>query len=228
MNKRLLQSSRFILLCLVTTLCISACKQEQSNQNVESSSEENEGTKKDNSTESENHDEDDINLSLEERAVEICKLLKEVDSGGISIQKFENLIDEENKILFSPYLYIDKSNSQTLTLSEWKKFYNTEDKLNWGEWDGVGGVLELTAKEYYSRFIMRGNYCQEGEVNVDTLIEKGNALNNISEVFPASRYVSFFIPPDDEDIAQMSWKTLILVFDEENELVAIVNHEWTT
>lgn len=219
MNKRTIR----ILSYVVLILSISACQQEQSNQTEEPTSEKKDEKQKDNSITNENLDEEKTSLTLEEIAIEICDLLKEEE-----FLKIEKHINSDNQILFSPYLYIDEKNSQTLTLSEWKKLYDSEEKQNWGIWDGVGGDVELTAKEYYNRFIMRGDYCEGGELSIDSLFEKGSALNNISDVFPASSFVSFFIPPDDADLAQMSWKTLIFVFNEEKKLVAIVNHEWTT
>ena len=200
----------FLLICLV--FAIGSCDNENNSASP---------TKNEMAT---NEGDNDIakEKSIEEIAAEICSYL--ADEEFISIA---NYTDENQKIIFSPYLFIDKQNNQRLTIKEFQALFDSQEKVSWGVWDGKGGEINVPAHEYYHRFILRGDYCKEGELHKNELKVKGNALNNINEVFPNSTYISFYLPPHENDLAEMSWKTLVLVFDNNNYLVGILNHEWT-
>lgn len=139
--------------------------------------------------------------------------------------------DENSTLLFAPYLYIDTSRAQELTLEELKQFDKEQTILNWGWYDGSGDPIELSVSDYVDRFVYDVDYLNETDtITLNHVHFKGNSLNNITEVFPESNYIHYYRAPKDPELGEMDWRSIVFVFEEvdnKNYLIAIVHNEWT-
>jgi hypothetical protein len=84
--------------------------------------------------------------------------------------------------------------------------------------------------EYYSKFIYDSKYDQADEIEFDRKEARGNTIRNITEVFPDSHSIEYYVKGTEEN-GNMDWKALNLVFEKDAEgewkLVAIVHDQWT-
>ena len=139
--------------------------------------------------------------------------------------------DENSTLLFAPYLYIDTSRAQELTLEELEQFDEEQKVLDWGWYDGSGDPIELSVSDYVDRFVYDVDYLNETDtITLNHLHFKGNSLNNISEVFPESNYIHYYRAPKDPELGEMDWRSIVFVFEEidnKNYLKAVVHNEWT-
>lgn len=139
--------------------------------------------------------------------------------------------DENSTLLFAPYLYIDTSRAQELTLEELEQFDEEQKVLDWGWYDGSGDPIELSVSDYVDRFVYDVDYLNETDtITLNHVHFKGNSLNNISEVFPESNYIHYYRAPKDPELGEMDWRSIVFVFEEidnKNYLIAIVHNEWT-
>jgi hypothetical protein len=58
----------------------------------------------------------------------------------------------------------------------------------------------------------------------------GNSIDNSQEYYPGARIVEYYFPGFDPQYAGMDWRSIRLVFMEENNiwyLVGIIHDQWT-
>lgn len=138
---------------------------------------------------------------------------------------------EKKDIVFSPYLTFNKNDAACLSIPSLKQNHESDAVLYWGIQDGKGDALNMTVGEYFKRYVNRGDYLSENVEIIENGVKTiGNSINSIQEFFPDAEFVSFYIPHDKDDAAEMTWKTLVLVFkniDGKYQLKAVINHEWT-
>ena len=70
------------------------------------------------------------------------------------------------------------------------------------------------------------NFLQAEKMTVNKLIEKGNSLNNLVEMYPGAFYTESYDPGKSE----MAWSALRLVFTKKSDkfyLIGIVHNQWT-
>jgi hypothetical protein len=180
----------------------------------------------DDSTENGNgkDDSDDSPDSVSETAQTILHLLKNKDMKTLSKH-----VHPEHGLLFSPYVYVYPEDAILLKASEVENFLEDQEKYVWGTHDGSGEPIELTPSEYYEKFIYNLNYHTVDPI-INEVHQRGNAINNIKEVFPEATVVEFHVEGT-EKYSGMDWGSLNLVFQEDKNgvfyLVAIVHDRWT-
>lgn len=139
--------------------------------------------------------------------------------------------NEDRKIVFSPYLYIDTTSVKKLTLEELKEYEKSNRLLNWGWYDGSGEPIKLSLSDYVDRFVYDVDYLNETDtITIDEVHMKGNSINNISDIYPEANYIHYYRAPKDPELGEMDWRSLIFVFEEVNTnyyLIAVVHNEWT-
>ncbi|QOR67053.1 hypothetical protein IM538_02450 [Cytobacillus suaedae] len=180
----------------------------------------------DDSSEDSNGNDDTENppVSVSETAQTILQLLKNKD-----MKELSTYVHPEHGLLFSPYVYVYPEDAIKLNVSEVESFFENQEKYEWGLHDGSGEPIGLTPSEYYEKFIYTHDY-----LTVDPIIgevqQRGNAINNIMEVFPKATVVEFHVEGTGEN-SGMDWGSLNLVFQEDDNgvfyLVAIVHDQWT-
>ena len=115
--------------------------------------------------------------------------------------------------------------------------YDTEflalpEAVIWGTWDGRGDDMVLTAQEYYDNFIWDQNYLDAPEVFIgdEVVLFRGNTVVQLDEMFAGAKVIEYHFPFFEEEFAGLDWKSLYLVFVEENGglfLRAIAHGQWT-
>ncbi len=157
--------------------------------------------------------------------IDIMDSIKNKDMNRLS-----SYISPTLKLRFSPYDYIDIENSQVFTLEEVKDLQSGTELYLWGHYDGSGEPIELSFNDYYKRFIYDEDFANPQIIGNDTAIGKGNTVDNIKDVYPNSHFVEFHFTGFDPQYGGADWRSLKLVFEQENRkwyLVAIVHGEWT-
>jgi hypothetical protein len=140
-----------------------------------------------------------------------------------------DLIHPQWCLRFSPYSYL-KENDQRLCPEELSNYIDSDTALNWGQYDGTGNPIQLDFQEYHERFIYDQDYFQPAVVGLDQEVSSGNAINNISEIYPDGIMIEYYFPGFDPQYGGMDWRSLRLVFTNysgEWYLVALVHGEWT-
>lgn len=169
-------------------------------------------------------DSDDKPKSVSATAQTILQLLKNKDMKTLSTH-----VHPEHGLLFSPYVYVYPEDAIKLEASELKSFFEDQKKYVWGVRDGSGEPIELTPSEYFEEFVYTHDYHTSDPI-IDEVHQRGNAINNIKEVFPEATVVEFHVEGTDK-YSGMDWGSLNLVFQQDENgvfyLVAIVHDKWT-
>lgn len=142
-----------------------------------------------------------------------------------------SFIHPEYGVLFSPYAYIDTTDSQVLLPDRLIQISKQMDKINWGSaWDQGMEPELLTIDEYFSKHVYDVDFLNAPVVSINEFKSRGTDLNNIKDIFPECNVVEFFFPGFEEKNEGMDFRGLRLIFQFYNNrpcLVAIVHDEWT-
>lgn len=133
-------------------------------------------------------------------------------------------------VAFTPYSTVDPNVDLTFTPDQIKALPQDKTVYTWGIEDGRGDPIQMTAMDYFARYVYDADYTQASEIGIDRVMTGGNALENLAEAYPGCRYVDFSIPSADPVNDGLDWSSLKLVFQLENNtwyLVGIVHGEWT-
>lgn len=133
-------------------------------------------------------------------------------------------------VRFSPYAWVEPESHVTLSAEALRAAAAGEPvRRTWGHYDGSGEPIVLDLGEYLDRFVYDRPY-ERGRVAVDRRQGHGNTLDNAAEVYPGARVVEYHLPGEDPRFGGMDWRSLRLVFVDEDGrwlLVGIVHDEWT-
>ena len=133
-------------------------------------------------------------------------------------------------VTFNPYSTVEPNSDLTFTADQIKNLAQDQNVYTWGFEDGRGDPIQMTAIQYFERYVYNRDYTQVPEIGIDQIMTSGNALENLTEVYTGCRFVDFSFPTSDPVNDGLDWSSLKLVFQPEGEhwyLVAIVHGEWT-
>jgi hypothetical protein len=106
----------------------------------------------------------------------------------------------------------------------------SEALFSWGQYDGTGDPIQLTFLDYHQRFVYDQDFFQPDVVGFNQEVSSGNAINNISALYPDGMIIEYHFPGFDPQYGGMDWRSLRMVFVEDKGgwfLVALVHGEWT-
>ena len=98
----------------------------------------------------------------------------------------------------------------------------------WGVFNGSGEPIKLTPSEYFEMFVPASEHIEATLIGINQVVRSGNALENLTEIFPTSSFVDFHIPAR-ESSDEPDWRSLRLAFEEYDgyyKLIAIVYNKW--
>lgn len=153
-------------------------------------------------------------------------------AGYIKNSDFESLssiVHPTLGVVFIPYSTVDFSSNKCFSASEVAQFGTNTTKYVWGTMDGTGSPIEMTPEAYFARFVFNVDYTQASIIGIDHIVHSGNALENVTEEFPNSKFIDLFYPGTTEN-DNLDWSTLRLVFEEyegKYMLTAVIHSEWT-
>lgn len=145
-------------------------------------------------------------------------------------QALASFVHPSKGVRFSPYLYVDVDQHAVFHPDDFAGALEDQQKRTWGEWDGVGGPIELTFEEYLQRFVWDHDFTQAPEIVWGEPQAHGNSLNNMQEVYPDATFVEYHFTGFDPQYEGMDWSSLYLVLEEMDgkwKLVGIVHDQWT-
>lgn len=162
------------------------------------------------------------------------KLFRLADSTFTLLQKLDLqnlalLVHPLKGLRFSPYGYIDTSDSKHFTIDALKTA-KPSDVYIWGDFDGSGDPIRFSIAHYFRQFVTNADYLKAPERSFNHFIGFGNSLNNLRQIYPGCVFVEYYFPGFDKKYEGMDWTCLRLVFElheGENRLVAIVHDQWT-
>lgn len=172
-------------------------------------------------TESENSASD--NEELLGLALEAAQYIKDRDFTSLS-----SIVHPVYGVVFTPYSTVNLSSDECFSSSDVAAFSTNTTKYVWGAADGSGTPIEMTVSEYFDRYVFDRDYTAAPLIGVDHIVQTGNSLENVSDIFPYSHFVDLSFPSSDSEAAD--WDTLRLVFEDHNgelRLVAVIHCEWT-
>lgn len=157
--------------------------------------------------------------------LEVITLIKNEDYAALS-----NWVHPSMGVRFSPYFYIDTGVHLVMTPNDIANIASDTSVYNWGTFDGSGDPIDLNFSDYYDRFIYDQDFANPELIGNNTAVQVGNMLDNHNDVYPNGDFVEFHFSGFDPQYQGMDWRSLRLVFVEDNGqwyLVGIVHGEWT-
>ena len=139
-------------------------------------------------------------------------------------------VHPERGVTFTPYSTVSPSSDRNFTADQIKNLAQDQTVYTWGFEDGRGDPIQMTALQYFGRYVYDRDYTQVPQIGVDRIMTGGNALENLTEASPGCRFVDFSFPSADPVNDGLDWSSLKLVFQPEGEhwyLVGVVHGEWT-
>ena len=158
-------------------------------------------------------------------AVEVVNILKARD-----MNELKNYAHPQKGIRFSPYAYIDETNDIIVTANDLEPYMNSSDIYTWGSYDGSGEPINLIFSDYYDRFVYNQDFANPHIVGNNQIVQTGNTINNIEEVYPNAQFVEFHFTGFDPQYTGMDWTSLRIVMEEYNSqlyIIGIIHDEWT-
>ena len=140
-------------------------------------------------------------------------------------EALSDLVHPELGLVVTPFSTVNLSSDRWFTAEETAILGSDSTKYIWGVDPRTGSVIELPAGEFFSRYIYDHEYASASAAGLNTVIAQGNALENVTEVFPDAVFVDLHDAGQDG-----KWSTLRLVFEESAEglkLVALIHSAYT-
>lgn len=140
-------------------------------------------------------------------------------------------VHPDKGLTFTPYSTVEPELNMNFSSVQVKELFSDKNVYTWGHVDGRGDLIEMTIPEYLNRYGYDADYLKAPKIGIDTVVINGNALENVSNVYPGCRFVDFCYPSVDPASAGTDWRSLKLVFEPGDSrwlLVGLIHSEWTT
>lgn len=174
--------------------------------------------------------EQQVKVSSDTTLLEIAKgVLKSLKVGDNQV--FARYIHPELGVRFSPYANVDTANNIRLRTPEFLAVVKSNEKLNWGNYDGSGEPISLPIGDYFKKFVYNADFLHPEKFSVNKVAKKGNIPSNIEQVYSNCKYVESYFSGFDKKYEGMDWCALRLVFKEYKGtlyLVGVIHAQWTT
>lgn len=157
-----------------------------------------------------------------------CAVLRTLQTRNYAM--LASYVHPERGLTFTPYSTVSLENDLTFTMGQVKKFAEDQEKYVWGVLPGTGDLIQMTPGEFVDSYIFGADYTQASRIGVDRINISGNALENVTEVYPDCRFVDYTFPGFDPEAGGLDWCSLKLIFaPAENQwrLVGLIHSQWT-
>ncbi|MFZ2096005.1 MAG: hypothetical protein WAV05_05135 [Anaerolineales bacterium] len=162
--------------------------------------------------------------SVLDQASEVITLLKNKDM--LSLSKY---IHPLLGLRFSPYAFV-KDTNQVFSANEVAGLLTDSTIYTWGNYDGSGAPIELPFAEYYSQFVYDVDFADAPQIALNHRLGVSTSMDNNLEFYPGGMIVEYYFPGFDPQYAGMDWRSLRLVFMQDNNnwyLAGIIHDQWT-
>jgi len=169
---------------------------------------------------------DVVYAGLTAMAYDVLEYIKDEDY--VALSRFAH---PELGVVFSPCATVTLSANKCFDAGQIAAFGTDTNLYVWGVSNGHGEPIEMTPSDYFARYVFKKDYTTAPLIGVNSIVRSGNALENISDVFPGIQFVDFHIPGDEvNSAADLNWSSLRLGFEEYDGrlwLAVISYSEWT-
>lgn len=158
-------------------------------------------------------------------ALEAMQFIKNNDMTALSA-----LVHPTKGLRMTPYPHVDTAQDKVFTAQEVAGLAADTTVYQWGSYDGIGTPIKLTFSDYYKRFIYDHDFSLAPMIGTNHMIGKGNTIDNVTQAYPAGKYVEFYYPGFNPQYQGLDWSSLKLVFEQQDGiwyLVGIVHGQWT-
>lgn len=165
------------------------------------------------------------NTSAVRFACDVVEAIKAKDYATLS-----GMIHPKKGVVFTPYSNVDLSANLKFTADQIAALSSNSMKYVWGFYDGAGTPIEMTMTEYFAKFVFNTDYTAAPVIGVNKIVQTGNSLENVLQVFPNAKFVEFHYPSLDTQLQDMDWCSLKVVFetyDNTYKVVALIHSQWT-
>jgi hypothetical protein len=131
---------------------------------------------------------------------------------------------------FSPYAFV-RVTDQVFSVDKIAGLWVDGTVYTWGAYDGSGASIDLTFADYYSKFIYDVDFANAPQLALNHRLGVSTSMDNSHEFYPGAMIVEFYFPGFDPQFEGMDWRSLRLVFMEDNTtwyLVGVIHDQWTT
>jgi len=182
---------------------------------------------------------DDTNISngtsaeqiIIQKSDKIISLLK-----NKSVSSLKDSIHPTKGVRISIDGYINKQKDVILKASEIDSLIKNDTKLLWGYSDGKGDAINLSVKDFFSRYLSIDFTNSQKKYN--QVVRGGaNSLLDIQGAYTNNNFVNYYIPYNSTYVENgvvkpqiMDWRAINLVFEEyngESYLIGIITDNWT-
>ena len=149
--------------------------------------------------------------------------------GDEDFASLSKMVHPEFGVVFSPYATINLTTDRRFNVDQIASLGADTNTYVWGVYNGSGRPIQLTPAEYLDEFVPAANHMDSVIIGINRIIRSGNALENMTDVFPNVKFVDFHIPSG-ESPEELEWVSLRLGFEEYNgilKLVAVVYSAWS-
>ena len=158
-------------------------------------------------------------------SLEVMELIKAKEMASLG-----SYIHPSQGLRLTPYFYIDPQSDQVFTAEEVAGLNENTTVFNWGNYDGTGDTISLSFSDYYNEFIYDEDFISPDLIGNNIPIGSGNTIDNVGQVYPDGHFVEFHFPEIHSQFEGIDWRSLRLVFEQDNGLwylVGIVHGQWT-
>ncbi|AKS37251.1 hypothetical protein NP92_00070 [Anoxybacillus gonensis] len=167
-----------------------------------------------------------ISSSLLSVALDVVTALKNKDMNTLA-----SYVHSTAGVRFSPYGHVDVQNDLQFSASQLPSLWASTQVYQWGVYDGSGDPIQFTFQDYFDRFVYDVDFANPHMIGNNVVVGTGNMINNIQQAYPNGSFIEFHFTGFDPQYSGMDWRSLRLVFEQENgqwKLVGIIHDEWTT
>nr|WP_220127516.1 hypothetical protein [Anoxybacillus ayderensis] len=171
-------------------------------------------------------EEKQISSSLLSVALDVVTALKNKDMNTLA-----SYVHSTAGVRFSPYGHVDVQNDLQFSASQLPSLWASMQVYQWGVYDGSGDPIQFTFQDYFDRFVYDVDFANPHMIGNNVVVGTGNMINNIQQAYPNGSFIEFHFTGFDPQYSGMDWRSLRLVFEQENgqwKLVGIIHDEWTT
>ena len=164
------------------------------------------------------------NVEIAMLAFRVLEYIRDDDFISLS-----HVVHPEYGVVLSPYATIDLTTDRCFTADEIAVLDSDNTIYVWGVFNGSGEPIKLTPAEYFDAFVPAADHIDAAIIGINQVIRSGNALENLTDVFPFASFIDFHIPASDTS-DEPDWRSLRLAFEEYEgyyKLIAIVYNRWT-
>lgn len=163
-------------------------------------------------------------MSAFETSINVLTAIKNRD-----YQLLSKYAHPEKGIIFSPDSYVDYNEDSVFSAEQIKLFGSDNTIYSWGYFDLSGNLIELTANEYFDKYVYNKEYIYSQQIGINSIVYSGNLVENVAELFPNAIFVDFH-DEGTEEFDYIDWSDLKIVLEKYNDIlkvIAIINSRTT-